>query len=456
MTALAQAADGVHSCAALDSLPPELLIEIFVLCTTRADPLAPLNLGLVSSLWRRVVQSSPRIWQHIYLDDHSTITSSHAQAAIWTRQSAPLWFDVHLHATQSSIVLPLLSPFLPLMDRWRHFAMTGKREEFVDLSGSLPTCIDPLVIAIEDPDQLEPHEHVTFTSAAPPWLTMNVWVAELPKAPSLVPLRFTSIVMSEHSLAIHTQPRSILEFLSACPQLEAFFFTGWQHDDEILSAPLPVARLPALQTLHIRSTCGTRSILSFIDAPRLTELYLAQLNVDFEFANSDYFQEDGDSDDEANDFSRSQSSDRATGMGLRQLILRSNPPLRILDMDWSDMRTKDFKFAFSRLGTLEQFYIVASDMSDKVVELLRPFAPAPNEQARVRLPRLKCLELSNCNELSGAVLLDVFSERVRFTDGLPAWEANTLREVMIADCNGFKPQHAELLRKDLGDRLKLG
>ncbi|KAJ7095920.1 hypothetical protein B0H15DRAFT_78423 [Mycena belliarum] len=459
MAPLMQPADGTRSFAALECVPPEILIKIFALCTTRSYPLAPLHLACVSSLWRRIVQSSPRIWQNIFLDDQSSIASSHAQAALWTRQSSPLTFDIHLHVSQSSsLVLPLLSPFLPVLDRWRHFTMTGKREEFIDLSGSSSNCIDPLVIAIQDPDQVQvqavPDERLTFTSAMPPWLTMNVWTAELPKAPSLVPLRFTSIVMSEHSLVVHTQPRSVLEFLSACPQLEAFFFTGWQHDDEIISAPLPVVRLPALQTLHIRSTCGTRSLLSFIDAPRLTELYLAQLNVDFHFANSSFYEE-GDSDDEANDFSRSPSSDRATGMGLRRLIQRSNPPLRILDMDWSDMRTKDFKFVFSRLGALEQFYIVASDMSDKVVELLRPFAPSQNGPVRVRLPRLKMLEISNCNELSGAVLVDVLGERVKFTDGLQAWEGNTLTEVMVAECDGFEGQHAQLLRKDLGNRLKL-
>ena len=72
----------------------------------------------------------------------------------------------------------------------------------------------------------------------------------------------------------------------------------------------------------------------------------------------------------------------------------------------------------------------------------------------MRLPRLQRLELSNCNELSGDVLLDVLSARVRLTDRLPAWEGNTLKEVIISDCPGFKWQHAELLRKELGDRVK--
>jgi hypothetical protein len=342
------------------------------------------------------------------------------------------------------------------MERWRRFTMTGTREESVLFSSSLPPFVDPLAIEIHDPDEMDPVEEgpppFTFMSSES-YRMMYIRVSELPTAPLLVPLRFTSIDISEHSPSIHTQARSILQFLSACPELVAFFFTG-QHHDERCGGPLPVVRLPALQTLRLRSTCGTRLLLSNIDAPKLTELYLAHLNVNFQFSDNDYYEE-GDSEDDANDFSRSQSSDHATGMGLRRLILRSNPPLRVLDMDWSDMRTKDFKFVFSRLGALEQFYIVASDMSDKVVELLRPFVPSRNDQLRVRLPRLRSLELSNCNEITGAVLLDVLSERVKLTDTLPAWEASTLSEVMITDCAGFKGQHAELLRKDLGDRLKL-
>ncbi|KAJ7784617.1 hypothetical protein B0H16DRAFT_1356771 [Mycena metata] len=443
-------------------LPAELLIEIFILCSTRTDPLAPLTLARVSCLWRQVVQSSPRVWRYIYLDDRSSIASSHAHAGLWTRQSYPLTFDVHLDVSESSrLVLPLLSPLLPLMNRWRYYSMSGKREESVDLSGSLPNCVDPLVIVIQDPDQLETEDEgteglprPTFTSAMPAWLTMNIWVSELPKAPVLVPLRFSSIVMTEN---IPTQPRSILEFLCSCPQLEAFFFTGWQHDDETLTSPLPIARLPNLRTLHIRSTCGTRSLLSSIDAPRLSELHLAHLNVDFTLGAPPE-PVDGDSEDEARDFSRSASSDRATGMGLRALLLRSNPPLRVLDMDWSDMRTKDFRFAFARLGVLEHFFIEASDMSDKVIELLRPYVPArggKDERVRVRLPRLKSLELSNCNELSGEALVEVLSERVRLTDGFPAWEGNTLKEVIISDCAGLKGHHGNLLRRELGNRLRL-
>ncbi|KAF7365267.1 hypothetical protein MVEN_00398500 [Mycena venus] len=462
---------GIHSLYnALESVPPEILIEIFVLCTTSTDSLANLKLLRVSKLWREVVQSSPRIWQQLYLNDRSTITSARRQAELWMQKVYPLTFDVHLDVSQSSgLVLPLLSPLLPKLNCWRHFTMTGKREESIDLSGTLPEYVDPLVIAIQDPDQIDPEEEegyglprLTFTSSSPDseWFTMN--------APYLAPLHFTTIVMTEYSLTILTQPRAVLGFLAACPALQVFFFTGWQHDDERLHSPLPVARLPSLRSLHLRSTCGTRSLLSHIDAPALIELHLSHLNVDFQLAGAvaehGYLWEDGDSEDEANDFSRSKFSDHATGMGLRRLLLRSNPPLRVLDMDWSDMRTKDFTWVFGRLEKLESFFIEASDMSDKVIELLRPFRTGPpringRQQVRVRLPRLKSLELSNCNELSGDALLSVLSERIKTTDRMVSedeWEGDTLEEVIIGGCENFTPRHASLLRKELGARLRSG
>ncbi|KAF7346253.1 hypothetical protein MSAN_01852500 [Mycena sanguinolenta] len=448
---------------ALAALPTELLIEIFSLCTTSINPLANLNLLRVSKLWRAVVQSSPSIWQHLYLDDHSPITSSRAQAMLWVRQSRPLSFDIHLDVSQSSgLVLPLLSPLLPRMRRWRYFSMTGMRQETFDLSGYLGHRIDPLIISIQDPDDLyrsDLEQRRTF-DVTPGWESMNIWVSELPKALSLAPLRFSTIVMTEYASSILTQPRAILDFLSACPSLELFFFTGSQHNDEPLLTPLPVAHLPRLRNLRLRRTCGTRSLLSYIDAPALVELHLGHLNVDFPIVGGGGARgpgnpwEDGDSDDEANDFSRSKYSDHATGMGLRRLLLRSNPPLEVLVMDWSDMRTKDFKFVFSRLERLETFFIEASDMSDKVIELLRPYYAQDEQRVKVRLPRLKSLELSTCNELSGEALLSVLTERVKVTD---KWEGQgeTLDEVIIAGCEKFTSRYATLLRKELGDRLRL-
>jgi hypothetical protein len=280
---------------------------------------------------------------------------------------------------------------------------------------------------------------------------MNIWATQLPSPTSLVPLRFTNITITEDSIVTHPDPSTILQFLTACPSLEELSFTGWIHDDDHTPYILPVVSLPNLKSLHLRSTCHARAILSNLDCPKLTVLYLTHLNVDYNFHG--VYTEDGDSDDEANDFSQSPFTDRATGMGLRKLLTRCNPPIRVLEMDFSDMRTKDFKVVFDKLVLLEEFLIVASDMSDKVMNLLQPFTPEGSDELQVRLPRLHSIELHNCHRLSGQVIADVLSSRIAFTDDNDS--VSTLSEVAVIGCELCTAQHTQTLVENLGDRVRL-
>ncbi|EED81811.1 predicted protein [Postia placenta Mad-698-R] len=156
---------------------------------------------------------------------------------------------------------------------------------------------------------------------------------------------------------------------------------------------MPTSRSDALRDVCI--TCAVRTFLAHIDAPRLIELYLEHTNVDFPIQYDPYAgsTEDGDSDDEANDFSQSPWSDHATGMGLRALMQRSKPQLEVLEMTYADMRTKDFLWCFEQLNALREFRIVASDMSDTVIQALAPVVSPDQPHA---------LEL-----------LDVFGDRFR-------------------------------------------
>lgn len=243
-------------------------------------------------------------------------------------------------------------------------------------------------------------------------------------------------------MSAHSQPVTILQFLRACPQLEHFSLTGWIHDDIHFMNNAKFVSLPRLKTLTLTNTCTTRAILSHIYTPRLEEVCLGHLNVDWALPR-DGEPFDGESDDEANDFSRSPSSDLATGMGLRALIRRSKPPIKVLRMDFADMRTKDFHYVFDHLSTLEIFYIVASDMSNNVMRLFKPLA------GRIRLPRLHTLELHNCIRLSGDTIVDCLSERVSLTDGTDF----TLQRVTISGCDQYEYWHAQSLRNRLGSRL---
>lgn len=199
-----------------------------------------------------------------------------------------------------------------------------------------------------------------------------------------------------------------------------------------------------------------RSILSHLHLPALRELRLRHLNMD-DSLDGYHVEEYGDSDDEANDFSQSPSSDHHTGMGLRKLIQRSRPPLEILDMDLSDMRTKDFRWVFDRLPFLKQFSIVGSDMSDKVVQLFRP-DPIPesvpgsgNGRCRLRLPQLTTLKLFGCQQFSGDALVEALTARVVYTDA--ATPNETLTNVVVSGCHNFTANHGIQLSWYLHGRL---
>lgn len=442
----------------INLLPAELLIEIFAYCSS-IEALAPLTLRSVSPRWRDIVDTSPLVWRHISLDDeYRSLSVQRRQSEMWAELSYPLRFDVEVNANNLDNILPLLSPLLPFIDRWRSFTLTGQREEEVDTTELLLNSVtfNHLNISIceWDAEYLEEEEvKSTFVPTYPVWpfcYMMNVWMYKLPSPQTLAPLRFTCISITEGSFGtILAQPRSVLEFLQACPALESFYFSGWPHDEDTSNENLPVVCLPRLHTLHLKSTCSARAYLSSLDTPHLQNLYLAHLNVDFKLQGE--YNEPGDSEDEAGDYSQSPWSDQATGMGLRKLIQRCRPPIKVLEMDFSDMRTKDFRYVFDRLPDLEEFRIVASDMSDTVIRLLKPNT-REDGSVELRVPRLRQLKLYNCQRLTGSAIVSALASRVAYTD--KNTRDCTLAEVAIVGCEGFTGTHEVLLERTLRNRLR--
>jgi hypothetical protein len=439
-------------------LPPELLIEIFTLCTCNQG-LAVLWLGTVCRDWRDLIYGSPRVWQLISLDDaRASITTSHTQANMWMANSSPLPFDVKVNLSSVNLLLPLLSPILPYMNRWRRFTVMGARENSLHIqelreSGyPLDTLILHIQHSVHQDASYDPTFLINFFS-----LAMNIRVTSLPRPPSITQLRFTSITI--HEIEVDISHERLLNFLCACPDLRYLNFEQAPFRETPIKEQLPVASLPHLTSLYLRSAYSARAILSHIDTPKLQSLFLRQLNVEFRMGGFDGDDDGDDSDGEPEDFSQSPDSDRATGLGLRVLITRCNPPLAILDMDYSDMRRRDFRWCFNRLTTLQEFRIVASDMSDTVI---RYFLPLPSTLPRlgetgwrlkVRLPQLKKLVLQNCQQLSGDAIADSIQSRVLLIQaGLV--EAVPFSEVAVIECNDFLHRHAQQLSMVLGSRFR--
>jgi hypothetical protein len=125
-------------------------------------------------------------------------------------------------------------------------------------------------------------------------------------------------------------------------------------------------------------------------------------------------------------------------------------------MELSDMRTKDFTWCFDRLSTLKRFRITGSDMSDRVIHLLKPVFLSPDDDQRMvqlRMPRLSVLKLYSCQRLSGNTVVDTIGSRVRYTDEMTP--DSTLENITLVDCTDFLPEHIVDLSKDLGSRLRV-
>lgn len=460
-----------QTCDNISCLPTELLIIIFSYCASE-EPQGPTTIRGVCRRWANIADAVPVLWRRILLDNTKLpISKLQHQAVFFLQRSEPFPLDVEVRTHDPERVLPILAPLLPSIGRWESFTSVGFRNEHVDmkewpLSSNVvsPIPLDRLVLAVHE---LEPEDdegggttddtnpffkyQSTFTLDG----SMQLRIASLPSSAQLVPLHFTHLTISEGVLEpTHTNAAAILDLLLAFPVLRVFIFEGWQHDDEPFSypTPLPLVSLPYLEVLHIRTTCFIRRLLSRLYTPRLRTLILAYLNVDFRVQSAVYEGDEGDSEDEAHDFSQSPWSDHATGMGLRSLISRSRPPLQVLEMDYSDMRTKDFRWVFDRLTDLEEFRIVASDMSNKVIDLLRPVrSTRDGSVATLRLPQLRKLHLDHCQRLAGDALVVALAERTAFTDS--SHIHNKFADVTVTACDQVETRHEDALQIILGPRF---
>lgn len=602
----------------MDRLPTELLIECFAYAT-HVSPLTPVRLSRVCRRWHKITARNPCIYHCISIDDSSfPLDFTQKLSEYYLRRSGTHPFDVYLNAKSRDPFLTLLTPFFPHLPRWRSCTIgpieDWKEERVIFFGMWAPDVQDQFleelslnvveeteledIIAQFPPQDSNGEYPKMFMPRQPNNLLMSNVVSSLPVTLP-TPLHITSLYLTDgptYVLNVNINPIDMLHFLNCCPELEFLSFTGMMIDKdprpEDVERGAPTANLPNLRSLVLHRTLCTRVILSYIYCPRLEELYLEHLNVDFEFPthnpylrrrprsttshhidhdpspplpelgaaipfamplpasdanaplvdpssplpnidsgsatsyntshsditesptssgtsidddpdtmqvdgpdttldltvpyNTQYEEEEGDSDDESLDFSQSPFSDHATGMGLRSLINRCHPPLKVLEMDYADMRTKDFDWFFRKAHQLEEFRIVASDMSDRVMELIAPFefeltprtTPEPGEDDRedplersgirgprgeierassLPLPQLKRLELFNCQVVSGDAIVETLTSRCMEFDGMKRlmgedtpWRR--LEHVSVVGCGKFGQTHALDLRDALGSR----
>jgi hypothetical protein len=476
----------------ISTLPSELLLDIFALCLS-FDPTCSSIFLPVCRFWSDLALGAPHLWQTLHLERP---TRSHksllGQAECFLRLSQDLPFDVELDLLDEDgldDVIPLLQPCFNARDvgRWKRCAVTwlGETTE-MEFSTPLQNCSileiftrDPLDLSGLEPDPDQP-EQTALEAQKSQILDYMPFFRQFPRPHELslcasvfsLPIRishpythlsFTRLIIVEDSSISKCHPRDLLSFLSHCPTLESFRWQAWPFEFSTMDRLPPMLTLPHLSTLEIISTLSLRHFLSCLDTPALDTLLLQNLNVHHPLPDLVDYAEDGDSDDEAGDFSQSPSSDHATGMALRGLLARSNPPIKTLEMDYVDLRTKDFVYCFERLKSLTHFRIVGSDMSNTVISLLRPRytdgdgdmtmdndtgigTPSPAVPPTPPcLPNLRHLDLTGALRLSGDAIVSALRGRELFALSQPSMAISSLERVKVSRCPGMFPEHEQAL-----------
>lgn len=445
------------------ALPAELLEEIFTFAA-HEEALSLVNVLCVNRQWNEVVTASPRTWQYISLDAKTrSISSLHGQARLWIERSAPLPYYIQVDIEDVNACYPALSPFVTSLDRWASLTYVWCGRSYPVDVPKLPSEIFALGINVRDPEAWQPapdtaEEDIDFTQFMP-WFNPHIFLftmSKLPQPEEVVLVHLTELTIAESSSLELVRPDDILQFVSAFPQITRLVLHLFAQDVRTSDVLPPVVTLPSLKHLEILNTFAPRLFLSRLNTPELRALRLVNLNVHHTLTGGFDIADDGDSSDEAGDFSQSPWSDHGIGMGLRSLLRRSRPPLEILDMDYADMRTKDFRWCFDHLTTLRAFRIVGSDMSDKVVGLLRPYSQHSEDgaakRAVLRMPNLSRLDLTGCLRVTGDAVVATLRAREWFINNTP--DATRLKEVMVVRCPGVDTDHDDALEDLLGARFR--
>ena len=419
----------------IGTMPPELLAEVFSHCAS-VEPFSPVQLSHVSMLWRETAITTPSLWHTLSARIPSqTPEICLAKINTWLARSGafPLHVSLILTEWQDDDNTTFWSSMISLRDRsihWSRLTVIAASytiacqffHVFVSVPGHAPLYrIDlrvgsPLVEEFDDEEPLlalnTPEDEVECITTvfaylswiyAPRFTEFNLGTSALPNSSwlSLVDLGFTRLrslrIFERKGMDGQIGASSLLGFLEKCPALEKFIFKGSSLFDP-LGTSASVVELSHLRELHLAQTCHQRAILAHLCTPALEVLRLSWLNRPEMFIDESYVPDPSEQNEEPVEWSQSQFTDLLTGAGIRSLISCSNPPIRILDMDFADARSpKDFVWMFEHLPTLESFRIVGSDMSNKVLYALA----SKNQSGKWLCPRLTSLDFSRCDVITG-------------------------------------------------------
>ncbi|KAF8591464.1 hypothetical protein K439DRAFT_1626860 [Ramaria rubella] len=410
-------------------LPLDLLGQIFESCAG-LYPAAPLILSQVCASWRIAAHSTPRIWCRLFVD--GARPRSVERIAHWISMSGsylPLHItllphDISLHSVMRAVVRHSA--------RWKTFsvdAIASHIHEVLDIiriqDCQLPI-LETLMLTVHDDTS---QQILDIREACTDKLCPQLETIRLRSDSRLIarqPAQITdlSLNMSALGLEIHLQ---IMGLLHSLPRLRRFAIE-LQDDGLQIENPTPVGGgILVMQELHTVILVGRSSlfeILVYLTLPSLGSLALRENSTDV-------------------------SQTPRVGSYFVEMVERSSPPIRRLELHGIDATENDFLRCFMWLVELEELILHDSEISNMVFcNLCSAFLDDHNSAAQWICPRLSRLDLRWCSQLSGNILAKLVEARL-----MSSYTSN-ISEVVVINCLSVREEDVLSLAAMTVCRLK--
>ncbi|KAJ7646947.1 hypothetical protein FB45DRAFT_184477 [Roridomyces roridus] len=252
----------------MGKLPTELLVEIFAYSILDQGDV-PLRLSHVCRYWRRIINSTPKLWNQGVMDVHltgNTVAETYAKtlAALLAR-SAPLPVSISFkqhaqHAVDKinlmEIAKHVFHAISATISRWKHLSMdVNSFKLLTDLpEGSFPI-LESLDAEYDTYGRVAPLG--TFSSA-PKLQNVSLFLhGSRTYNPRLLLLPWTQLTSLKLT---YFSPSACLATILQCTRLVSADLTTSEWDEPMPASPPVITTLPSLAVLHISFELGNDDV----------------------------------------------------------------------------------------------------------------------------------------------------------------------------------------------------
>ncbi|KAK0486392.1 hypothetical protein IW261DRAFT_1455267 [Armillaria novae-zelandiae] len=266
--------------ALVHRLPLELMFEIFTLTIERPFNVftgGPWSLGRVCRDWRRIAWSCPALWTSFYVPRLSFSKEKASIALVngvlQRSGCADLTFAVDFDYLCGSHKL-LVDCLLPHISRWKSASFVHTRPDaivssFSERAHPQPFQLVSLSLGFAEPTYLDSvTDACNVFREAPRLRTLRLSVPHQFLWPRCIQLPWAQLTHLVLDLRNPGVVRKCVDTLALCPSIEVF--EDQNTDTDWSSADTDIVTLPAIRSLHLRSSC----ILEYLTCPSLDDLTL--------------------------------------------------------------------------------------------------------------------------------------------------------------------------------------